>query len=197
MMLPIVVKVRVVVKVKIVPALQRMLPIIYLHHLQVVRVVVREKVKEQEIDINDDIKRNLYHPKIVVIVVIVRIEIDNYKKLNDRLGHASGDAALQFLTRRVTQALRPGDTLARYGGEEFVVLLPGTPLDEAQRVLTRVQRTLSAELFMSDEQGQVFVTFSAGVSLYRSGERLEQSLERADEALYEAKHSGKNRTCAA
>ena len=70
-------------------------------------------------------------------------------------------------------------------------------LDEAQRVLTRVQRTLSAELFMSDEQGQVFVTFSAGVSLYRPGERLEQSLERADEALYEAKHSGKNRTCAA
>ena len=130
-------------------------------------------------------------------LAVALIDIDNFKRLNDRLGHASGDAALQFLTRRVTQALRPGDTLARYGGEEFVVLLPGTPLDEAQRVLTRVQRTLSAELFMSDEQGQVFVTFSAGVSLYRSGERLEQSLERADEALYEAKHSGKNRTCAA
>ncbi|WP_430423571.1 diguanylate cyclase domain-containing protein [Methylibium petroleiphilum] len=130
-------------------------------------------------------------------LAVALIDIDNFKKLNDRLGHASGDAALQFLTHRVAQALRPGDTLARYGGEEFVVLLPGTPLDEAQRVLTRVQRTLSAELFMSDEQGQVFVTFSAGVSLYRPGERLEQSLERADEALYEAKHSGKNRTCAA
>lgn len=131
------------------------------------------------------------------MLAVALIDIDNFKKLNDRLGHASGDAALQFLTHRVTQALRPGDTLARYGGEEFVVLLPDTPLDEAQRVLTRVQRTLSAELFMSDEQGQVFVTFSAGVSLYRPGERLEQSLERADEALYEAKHSGKNRTCAA
>ncbi|WP_428422624.1 diguanylate cyclase domain-containing protein [Methylibium sp.] len=130
-------------------------------------------------------------------LAVALIDIDNFKRLNDRLGHASGDAALQFLTHRVTQALRPGDTLARYGGEEFVVLLPATPIDEAQQVLTRVQRTLSAELFMSDEQGQVFVTFSAGVSLYRSGERLEQALERADEALYEAKHSGKNRTCIA
>ncbi len=130
-------------------------------------------------------------------LAVALIDLDNFKKLNDRLGHASGDAALQFLTQRVQQALRPGDTLARYGGEEFVVLLPATAATEAQQVLTRVQRTLSAELFMSDEQGQVFVTFSAGVTPYRPGERLEQALERADEALYEAKRTGKNRTCTA
>ncbi len=130
-------------------------------------------------------------------LAVALIDIDNFKKLNDRLGHASGDEALKFLTRRVGEALRPGDTLARYGGEEFVVLLPATPIDEARQVLTRLQRTLSAELFMSDAQGQVFVTFSAGVTAYRSGERLEQALERADEALYEAKRTGKNRTCAA
>ncbi len=130
-------------------------------------------------------------------LAVALIDLDNFKKLNDRLGHASGDAALQFLTQRVQQALRPGDTLARYGGEEFVVLLPATPAAEAQQVLTRVQRTLSAELFMSDEQGQVFVTFSAGVTPYRAGERLEEALERADEALYEAKRTGKNRTCVA
>lgn len=130
-------------------------------------------------------------------LAVALIDIDNFKKLNDRLGHANGDAALQFLTQRVGQALRPGDTLARYGGEEFVVLLPATEVDEAQQVLTRLQRTLSAELFMSDAQGQVFVTFSAGVTPWRAGERLEQALERADEALYEAKRTGKNRTCAA
>jgi len=128
---------------------------------------------------------------------VALIDIDNFKKLNDRLGHASGDAALKFLTERVGNALRPGDTLARYGGEEFVVLLPATPIDEARQVLSRLQRSLSAELFMSDEQGQVFVTFSAGVTSYRPGERLEQALERADEALYEAKRTGKNRTCVA
>ena len=130
-------------------------------------------------------------------LAVALIDIDNFKKLNDRLGHASGDEALKFLTRRVGEALRPGDTLARYGGEEFVVLLPATPIDEARQVLTRLQRTLSAELFMSDAQGQVFVTFSAGVTPYRGGERLEQALERADEALYEAKRTGKNRTCVA
>jgi diguanylate cyclase len=128
---------------------------------------------------------------------VALIDIDNFKKLNDRLGHANGDAALKFLTERVSQALRPGDTLARYGGEEFVVLLPATPTEEARQVLTRLQRNLSAELFMSDEQDQIFVTFSAGVTAYRPGERLEQALERADEALYEAKRTGKNRTCVA
>jgi diguanylate cyclase len=61
-------------------------------------------------------------------------------------------------------------------------------------VLTRLQRTLTGGLFMHKEQ-QVFVTFSAGVTLHRLAERIEDSLERADQALYEAKHAGKNRTC--
>ncbi len=122
------------------------------------------------------------------------LDIDNFKRLNDTLGHQTGDEALKFLARRVTEALRPTDTLARYGGEEFVVLLPATPVDEAQRVLTRVQRQLSAELFMYENR-QAFVTFSAGVTPYRLGETIEAALQRADEALYEAKRTGKNRTC--
>lgn len=122
------------------------------------------------------------------------LDLDNFKKLNDTLGHQTGDEALKFLARRVGDSLRPSDTLARYGGEEFVVLLPDTPADEGQKVLTRVQRLLSAELFMHENK-QTFVTFSAGVTLYRPGEPLEAALQRADEALYEAKRSGKNRTC--
>lgn len=122
------------------------------------------------------------------------LDLDNFKKLNDTLGHQTGDEALKFLARRVGATLRPTDTLARYGGEEFVVLLPETPVDEGQKVLTRVQRLLSAELFMHEDK-QTFVTFSAGVTLYRQGEPLEAALQRADEALYEAKRSGKNRTC--
>ncbi|MFM2066751.1 MAG: hypothetical protein RLZZ584_1660 [Pseudomonadota bacterium] len=124
------------------------------------------------------------------------LDIDNFKKLNDTLGHQAGDAALQFLSRRVGELLRPQDTLARYGGEEFVVLLPATALDEAEQALTRLQRLLSAELFMHEDR-QTFVTFSAGVTLYRPGEALEAALQRADEALYEAKRTGKNRTCRA
>lgn len=124
------------------------------------------------------------------------IDIDNFKKLNDSLGHAAGDVALQSLAARVKEWLRPVDHIARFGGEEFVLLLPGTPVGEAQQVLTRLQRRLSASLFMHEGQ-EVFVTFSAGVTAWRPGEAVEASLARADEGLYEAKRTGKNRTCLA
>ena len=124
------------------------------------------------------------------------IDIDNFKRLNDSLGHAAGDVALKALATRVKEWLRPVDHVARFGGEEFVVLLPGTPVDEAQQALTRLQRKLSAALFMHDGK-DVFVTFSAGVTAHRPDEALELAIERADEALYEAKRAGKNRTCIA
>jgi diguanylate cyclase len=122
------------------------------------------------------------------------IDIDNFKKLNDSLGHGAGDTALKTLAAQVRAALRPVDHVARFGGEEFVVLLPGAALAAAQETLTRVQRSLSKGLFMHQGR-EVFVTFSAGVTLWQHDEPLGNSLERADSALYEAKRSGKNRTC--
>jgi diguanylate cyclase len=124
------------------------------------------------------------------------LDIDNFKRLNDELGHGAGDVALRALAEQVAKSLRPDDVVARYGGEEFVVLLPATPDDEAQQILTRLQRSLSGGLFMH-ERKTVLVTFSAGVTVYRVGEAIEPALERADEALYEAKRTGKNRTCVA
>jgi diguanylate cyclase len=124
------------------------------------------------------------------------IDIDNFKKLNDSLGHAAGDEALKALAARTKQGLRPVDHVARFGGEEFVVLLPGADVEEGQQLLTRLQRQLSASLFMHDGR-EVFVTFSAGVTAFRDGEALDTALERADRALYEAKRTGKNRTCIA
>jgi diguanylate cyclase len=122
------------------------------------------------------------------------LDIDNFKRLNDELGHSAGDEALKALAAVVSKTLRPTDHVARYGGEEFVVLLPATPLDEGQQILSRLQRSLTGGLFMHESK-QVFVTFSAGVTAYRPGERIEDALERADQALYEAKRTGKNRTC--
>ncbi|HEU6455517.1 MAG TPA: GGDEF domain-containing protein, partial [Roseateles sp.] len=129
-------------------------------------------------------------------IALALLDIDNFKKLNDSLGHHAGDIALKSLAERAQASLRPGDMVARYGGEEFVLMLPDTPLDEAQAVLVRLQRSLSAALF-NHEGKDVFVTFSAGVTLYRPGETLEAALDRADVALYEAKHTGKNRACIA
>jgi diguanylate cyclase len=128
------------------------------------------------------------------VLAVGLLDVDNFKKLNDTLGHQTGDEALKFLARRVVECLRPVDVVARYGGEEFVVMLPETDVEEGQQVLTRLQRTLSAEFFTHEDK-KVFITFSAGVTLYRSGEPIEATLERADVALYEAKRTGKNRTC--
>ena len=130
------------------------------------------------------------------LLAVGLIDIDNFKKLNDTLGHAAGDIALKNLAAAVKERLRPVDHLARFGGEEFVVLLPGTQVEEAQQALTRLQRGLTEALFLHEGR-EVFVTFSAGVTAWRSGEPLQPALERADEALYEAKRTGKNRTCAA
>jgi diguanylate cyclase len=130
------------------------------------------------------------------VLAIGLLDIDNFKKLNDTLGHAAGDQALKALAAAVRERLRPVDHIARFGGEEFVVLLPDTPLAEAQQALTRLQRGLSAGLFMHEGK-DVLVTFSAGVTAWQPGEPLDAALERADEALYEAKRTGKNRTCMA
>jgi diguanylate cyclase len=128
------------------------------------------------------------------LLAVGLIDIDNFKKLNDTLGHAAGDVALKTLAAAVRERLRPADHLARFGGEEFVVLLPGTAVDEAQQALTRLQRSLTEALFLHEGR-EVFVTFSGGVTAWRAGESLQAALERADEALYEAKRAGKNRTC--
>ena len=124
------------------------------------------------------------------------LDVDNFKRLNDELGHSAGDVALRSLAGAISKSLRPADAVARFGGEEFVVLLPATAVEEGEQILTRLQRSLSVGLFMH-ERKTVFVTFSAGVTTHRAGETLEQALERADAALYEAKRTGKNRTCVA
>ena len=122
------------------------------------------------------------------------LDVDNFKRLNDELGHSAGDVALRSLAGVISKSLRPADAVARFGGEEFVVLLPATAIDDGEEILTRLQRSLSVGLFMH-ERKTVFVTFSAGITIHRAGETLEQALERADAALYEAKRTGKNRTC--
>jgi diguanylate cyclase len=120
------------------------------------------------------------------------LDLDNFKQLNDRLGHQAGDRALVHLSEVVRRALRPSDIIARYGGEEFVVLLPHTPAEEAVAVMVRLQRELTRHFFLYDNE-RVLITFSAGVAERGDKETREDLLRRADAALYEAKRSGKNR----
>lgn len=125
-------------------------------------------------------------------LAVALLDIDNFKRLNDNFGHKVGDEALIHLARVVRQHLRPQDVLARYGGEEFVILLPETTPAEAYNALTRLQRELTREFFMTDQQ-KVIITFSAGLTLMRREESMQPALARADAAMYQAKQAGRNR----
>jgi diguanylate cyclase len=124
------------------------------------------------------------------------MDIDHFKKLNDSLGHEAGDVALMHLARVTKSALRPTDVLARYGGEEFVIILPETDLEEGKRVMARVQRELTKSFFLHNNE-RVLITFSAGVAERLTDEVSDATMKRADLALYEAKHSGRNRVVGA
>ena len=119
------------------------------------------------------------------------IDVDDFKKLNDALGHHAGDGALKHLATLLKERLRPTDAVARYGGEEFVILLPGANLSDAQETIVRSQRELTTHVFMYDEQRR-FITFSGGVTEVRSEDTLDSAVARADDAMYQAKHDGKN-----
>lgn len=120
------------------------------------------------------------------------LDIDNFKKLNDHLGHEAGDHALVHLANVTRSSMRPTDTLARYGGEEFVVLMPDTLLESGIEAMTRLQRELTKAIFLSGKE-KVLITFSAGVAQMMPGESGADAIKRADRAMYLAKRAGKNR----
>src|SRR5690606_38576329 len=123
---------------------------------------------------------------------VALLDLDNFKALNDRLGHATGDEALVHLAEVARQVLRPQDQLARYGGEEFVILLPDTEVDDGVRIMQRLQRELTKRYFLKGEE-RVLITFSAGVAQVKGESDGPEALRRADQAMYLAKRSGKNR----
>ncbi len=127
---------------------------------------------------------------------VALLDIDNFKKLNDSLGHQAGDEALVHLSRVTRETIRPQDTLARYGGEEFVVLLPDTQIDDAVTAMVRVQRELTKRFFLHNND-KVLITFSCGVVEMSGDEDPANAVSRADAAMYLAKRAGKNRVVAA
>jgi diguanylate cyclase len=124
------------------------------------------------------------------------LDIDNFKKINDTLGHNVGDSALAHLASVTRGCLRPQDTLARYGGEEFVVIMPDTSMDAGIEAMTRLQRELSKQIFLEGTV-KILITFSAGVAELAPEESGMEAIKRADQAMFLAKRSGKNRVLGA
>jgi diguanylate cyclase (GGDEF)-like protein len=126
------------------------------------------------------------------LVGVLFIDLDDFKLVNDTLGHAAGDRVLVAVAERLRACLRPGDTAARFGGDEFAVLLtdlahPG----EADAICERILFALRAPVATSDQE--VRVRASVGVSVHRPGASAGELLDQADEAMYSAKRSGKGR----
>jgi diguanylate cyclase len=127
---------------------------------------------------------------------VALLDIDNFKQLNDTLGHQGGDDALVHLTRVIKDSLRPSDSVARYGGEEFLIIMPDTGLREGMDAIERLQRELTKKFFLHNNERKL-ITFSAGVALRHENEDKEDLIGRADKAMYHAKQTGKNRAVAA
>ncbi|MDR0440317.1 MAG: GGDEF domain-containing protein [Candidatus Accumulibacter sp.] len=121
-------------------------------------------------------------------MALIMIDVDDFKALNDQYGHLAGDRVLVHLARVLRESMRPSDVLCRFGGEEFVLMLPGTPIDDACKA---AQRFLSVFSWTVSDIGQT-VTFSAGVVAHGHSESLDEAIARADAAAYAAKRAGKN-----
>ncbi|MGL4709496.1 MAG: membrane-associated sensor domain-containing protein [Aeromonas veronii] len=130
---------------------------------------------------------------------LILIDVDYFKRFNDHYGHQVGDMCLKEVAQALNRAVRtPSDLVARYGGEEFVLLLPNTDRQAAASVAQRLQdglASLQLEHLASDVAP--WVTVSQGIASTVSGEGASQLLERADQALYRAKESGRNQFCVA
>jgi diguanylate cyclase len=120
------------------------------------------------------------------------LDLDHFKRINDGYGHLAGDKVLKIVAEQLRKRLRGRDFIARFGGEEFVLLLPQTSPPAAAQVAEALRAAVEACPFHFKGE-RVVITTSIGVSAFRSGERGDQVLKRADEALYRAKDSGRNR----
>ena len=120
------------------------------------------------------------------------LDIDRFKRINDQSGHDAGDAALIGVARALSGSLRAYDLCARWGGEEFMLLLPETPLAAALLISERLRATIAA-LQPAQLSGEHRVTVSIGLTVFAPGESWDETIKRADVALYEAKNQGRNR----
>ena len=126
---------------------------------------------------------------------VLMLDLDRFKAVNDRWGHAAGDLVIAAAAQAITDELRGCDLGVRFGGEEFLVVLPDTPLDDATRVAERIRRRIGS-LRIDTGEVALEVTVSIGVACLQDGETVDSFIARADAALYRAKAAGRDRCVA-
>jgi len=127
---------------------------------------------------------------------IIIADVDHFKSVNDFFGHQAGDHALKCVSSHLKELLRDSDHIARYGGEEFGIILPMTPLKEAIQAAERLRKSIESEKIVYREKS-ISVTMSFGIALLENNRQIdvEGLIKMADEALYDAKNTGRNRCC--
>ena len=126
------------------------------------------------------------------MIAVLMLDIDHFKRINDRYGHPVGDAILKHCARQMRTSLRPDAMLARYGGEEFCALVPVDHFTDARAVGERLRQQVNAHPF-GFAGFEIPCTISVGIAFAHADQPLSQAIERADQALYEAKRTGRNR----
>ncbi|MDZ7829581.1 MAG: GGDEF domain-containing protein [Halofilum sp. (in: g-proteobacteria)] len=124
---------------------------------------------------------------------LILLDIDRFKRVNDDHGHQTGDIVLQRVAELLQQNLRSEDMVGRYGGEEFLAVLPDAHADEAREIAERLRTAISDLVVEGVDGATVNPHISLGITTHQPGETLDASLQRADEALYEAKETGRDR----
>ena len=131
-------------------------------------------------------------------MVIALMDIDHFKRVNDEHGHLIGDNVLKMLAQVLKNHIKGKDTAARFGGEEFLLVLPETRLDGARILIEQIRKTLGNMKWVAKDTRKSIglITVSTGIAQYRDGESIEDFIKRADNSLYFAKETGRNRTVA-
>ncbi len=141
-----------------------------------------------QLELEIDRSNRYQHP-----LTLLLLDIDHFKNYNDRFGHLEGDKVLVRFSQIIKSCLRTNDSAYRYGGEEFTVILPETAGEEAMTVAQRIRAALEDEPFSPKNGEAVKVTISIGVTEYNPKEELTTFIQRADQAMYRSKRSGRNK----
>lgn len=127
---------------------------------------------------------------------LIMLDIDLFKEINDFYGHPIGDQVIQFVAFKAKSLLRKEDIIARVGGEEYVVLLPNTNGEAAQFIAEKIRKSIDSECVTGNWPGNIYPKISLGISTYTEGDvEFHEIYARSDKALYQAKFTGRNKSC--